>query len=237
MLYFLGDIHGNVNVVLRMIDLMSAGDVVIQVGDCGINYPSSARTTQPEVLSMLCQAKGVKFYYIGGNHEYWPFLDKIRDEKEPVQVAPSVFFCPNGSTLQTHGKTIGFLGGAASIDYKFRRLGYDWWTSENITKSEIDRAEAWKGVDLMVTHTPPLRMTDKVFGGPLDLLNRMSSFGVGADWVDENAKVVERIWKIHNNPTLVCGHIHKTYVYETCRSLSINELITLEELDNDIKPH
>ena len=49
-------------------------------------------------------------------------------------------------------------------------------------------------------------------------------FGVPADWRDENADVVETVWRRMNCPPLVSGHMH--YSYESTdgvRILDINE--------------
>jgi hypothetical protein len=60
-----------------------------------------------------------------------------------------------GSMVQyDNGPRMVFLGGAPSIDYKYREKGRSWWPEETITQSDVDTAVIWANapVDVIVTH-------------------------------------------------------------------------------------
>lgn len=157
-------------------------------------------------------------YWIRGNHEHYPSMPWL-DAAMPVEVAPNVYFVPDGTVVEFAGVRVGLLGGAASIDYRFRRLGVDWFHEENITTEQQARTASWHDIDLMVTHAPPQSVID-ASANPMAKLQ----FGVGAEWRDVNADVVETVWTRCGCPPLVCGHMHYAYTTPSgVRVLDINE--------------
>lgn len=61
-------------------------------------------------------------YWIRGNHEHYPGMPWL-NAPAPVEVAPNIYFAPDGCVLHLSGLRIGCPGGAASIDYPYRHLG------------------------------------------------------------------------------------------------------------------
>lgn len=137
----------------------------------------------------------------------------------PVEVAPNMFFVPDGQLLELNGVRVGCLGGAASIDYRFRTLNADWFLDENITLEQAARTDSWEWIDLMITHVPPQR-TIADSASPLV----RHHFGVPTDWRDHNGDVVEAVWERIARPPLVCGYMHDSFESpDGVRVLNINE--------------
>ncbi len=211
-LALLGDLHGDPHALVRLDRLLPPHVPVIQVGDFGW-YPDRIPT-----WTSVGTALSRPVYWIRGNHEHYPAMPWLNAE-QPVEVAPNILFVPDGHILELNGLRIGCLGGAASIDYRFRTLNSDWFLDENITVEQVARTESWERIDLMVTHVPPQR-TISESANPLV----RHHFGVSAEWRDRNADIVESVWERLSRPPLVCGHMHYAFTSaDGVRVLDINE--------------
>lgn len=91
-------------------------------------------------------------YFCDGNHEDHDSLDKLNDADE---IMPGVFFKKRSSMLTLpDGRTVLFIGGADSIDKKYRTQGVDWFPQEMISYRDIDRLPDCK-IDIVISHTCP----------------------------------------------------------------------------------
>lgn len=192
-----GDLHGSTATLERLDQRLPRGLPILQVGDFGW-YPRLV-----PLWEQVGAAAARSLYWIRGNHEHYPLLTGWLDATSPVEVAPNLCFLPDGVVLTLGGLRIGVLGGAASIDYKFRRLGVDWFSEENVTPAQAQRTATWEALDLMVTHVPPQHVIQES-ADPTALV----LFRVGSAWRDPNADVVEQVWRRVDQPPLVCGHMH-----------------------------
>ena len=208
----LGDLHGDPRALVRLDQSLPPDIPIIQVGDFGW-YPDRVPT-----WLAVGTALSRPMYWIRGNHEHYPSMPWL-NATHPVVVAPNISFVPDGEILELNGLRIGCLGGAASIDYRFRSLNKDWFLDENITVEQAARTESWQRIDLMVSHVPPQR-TISESANPLV----RHHFGVSADWRDHNADIVESVWERLSRPPLVCGHMHYSFASpDNVRVLDINE--------------
>lgn len=210
-MFILGDLHGTYTRIARLDEHLPEGIPFLQVGDFGW-YPQY-RPYWNEVGKNLKR----KLYWIDGNHEYFPEVPL--DATEPVEVAENIIYVPRGYVLTLEGKRIGCMGGGASIDYKYRKLGMDWFLEENITPEQFKRVDDWKDLDLIVTHCPPQHIIDKNFPAIGKL-----AYGVGIDWSDPNASLIQKLHD-HFDVPLICGHMHKSVRDGRVQILNINELI------------
>lgn len=209
MLGFLGDIHTN-HFVLEQADAEFArlGCVAgIQVGDLGW-YPFSV----PYFNQIKLQ---LPWYWIPGNHEYFPYLN---DYTTVTEVAPNLFYVPKGIRLELDGRQILFVGGGASVDKAWRTPGKDWFPEENISDEELKRIDVRQPVDILVTHAAPQSLVDR----HLDR-NNLRMFGLPTSWVDPNAIKLEEVWRLLNYPTIIFGHYHMSFGGQNYRCLDINE--------------
>jgi predicted phosphodiesterase len=162
-MFILGDIHGNFNNLIRLIDKIGNTSPIIQVGDFGI---TNNHGNMKEILNRLNNKLGEvgnKMYVIRGNHDnpiYWNgdwLLDNIE-------------LLPDYSVREIEGKTVLFVGGALSIDRIPRLMdgGNYYWLDEEFVfdKKKIDELI---GIDVVITHTapqfaPPQTINDLVRG-------------------------------------------------------------------------
>lgn len=213
---FVGDLHGS------MYDLEQAirrarkhGAHIIQVGDFGYLWPGGSLDAE---VDRLTQEAGVRLAFIDGNHDWhdklpgrWPAPELGKDFKYHD---PGCYYVPRGHSFTVGNFSVVGLGGAPSIDRKFRELsGRKWWPTEEITYAQAQGAIAsgTLGVaetTILVTHDAP-RCPDKI--GPL----KYGPWADTAEWFEPLAanstslirEVMERI-----RPTLhVHGHYHVAY--------------------------
>lgn len=207
----IGDIHGFFASGILYKAAMG-DDTVIQVGDLGF-WPylreEWERYTPPKPI-----------YFIEGNHDYAPPLVALT---EPTEVWPNLIYLPRGTVKEIDGKRVAFCGGATSVDYKWRHKGKDWFDEEVIRVEDVERFRGVKKIDILVTHSPPDRAIRRNF--PEDGLR---AFGIyPATWRDPSAERVEEIWKMLGQPTLYCGHMHKSVEDGKIHILNTEEVVKL----------
>ena len=142
---YLGDIHGNLNVIESLNDRME-GFNIIQVGDFGIGFFKK----QWEIIRHLDNQLGYKnnkLYIIRGNHDN-PFV------WQDSPIFENITFVKDFDFLEIVGVKHLFIGGATSIDRKHRMIGSTYWVEESVPF--IDLVE-FVGLtpDVIVTHTAP----------------------------------------------------------------------------------
>jgi hypothetical protein len=229
---FVGDVHGaisgndptNPRSGLEYLNaILPRGEAIIQVGDFGwadIGFGFDFITA----WTIFGASLNRKLYFGDGNHESFPLLPM--DANEPVEMAPNIFYVPRGTVLTLEGLRIGFLGGAASIDQKFRTKDINWFEEENIRPQDIAKTYEWKDIDIMVTHTPPQHVVRfHNSGRNLDFIQKWQ---LPLDWKDHNAEIVEDVWMRMGKPPLVCGHLHRSLLMEKVRVLAIDEAASHE---------
>jgi hypothetical protein len=210
MLVFIGDLHGTVDRLWRLNDIVEPGVPFVQVGDLGW-----WRSEKPHFEKWGRRAQR-KLYWIRGNHEDMRMIPL--DAEGPVEVAQNIVYIPGGHAMELDGRRIGFLGGGASVDYKWRTPGLDWFPEENILPHEEERAMNWGKVDLMVTHAPPQFVIERHFPR-----SNLKEWALDYGWTDPNAVIVSKVWANSGRPPLICGHMHKSVVDGNIRLLDINE--------------
>ena len=155
-----GDWHGSYAQAEAAIFYGTAGllgseraTAVVQLGDFGIWLGDEAYLDR---LNSLLARKGLKLYFVDGNHENFPRLYEYPlapDGTRPVR--ENIFHLPRGYRLTWDDLQVLALGGAASIDRKYRRPGHSWWLEELITESDIQKSVAGGRADIMFCHDSP----------------------------------------------------------------------------------
>jgi len=225
MILLLGDIHGDYKVMERAIDL--AGQVgaaaIIQVGDFCL-FRGHGMDNEEQFKNVLNRSS-VPVYFIDGNHD-----DCTRwiSYTEVSQVYPDIpfYYIPRGTVMELDGRTIAFMGGAASIDKKWSLAdGMHWDENELISDEQYTRmlnnAEG-KTIDMFITHCPPNSVIEEHFDNSAKL-----QFDVGLDWEDPTQKQIETLWHALGTPMVYSGHMHRVVKGMTYRILDINELLAV----------
>ncbi len=223
MILLLGDIHGNTTRLRSAIQKAVECDAtaLVQVGDFGL---FQGKRNEGEFYEM-CKNSSIPVYFIEGNHDdcsRWVRYETVTR----VWHDANLFYIPRGTVMEIDGRTIAFMGGAASIDKDMRlREGWHWDKEENISGHEVlrlfENAEG-KQIDVLITHDVPTSVCKTHFDDSGKLY-----FGVGKDWHDVNMDVIQRIWDRLGNPMIYSGHMHRSVIGPNYRILNIDELLAI----------
>lgn len=160
---FVGDTHGQLDDIGAALEAAAdhGSDRVVQVGDFGIGLTSTPVGKWLATLDRLCANYEIdQFVFIAGNHENWDLLDTYRqtgnvDEHGFHRVTDRIRWADNATTWTWHGIRFGALGGAHSIDHRYRVEGVSVWSAlEKPTNSQM-RTIATSKLDVLVTHDAP----------------------------------------------------------------------------------
>lgn len=160
MILFLGDIHGNFEYIKGQIKRLKISDcTIIQVGDFGIGF--SKPETEKEkmlLLNKFMRERNITFYAIRGNHDDPTYFTGEHQYS-------NLKLMPDYSVIEADDKRICLIGGAISIDRKYRlqqdtinaRYGSSrrsYWFDEVLVYDE-EKIKGIKDVDILCTHTAP----------------------------------------------------------------------------------
>ena len=206
-----GDKHGQYDIMDYLCDTCGTTlqDVLIILGDAGINYYGDSRDNR---LKDYLAKYPVTIFSIHGNHERRP--STIATYKETMwkggivyyeEDYPNLLFAKDGEIYDFDGKKVLVLGGAYSVD-KWHRLamGYHWFEDEQPSQEIKDYVEAqlekvgWK-VDVVLSHTAPLKYE------PTEVFLR----GIDQSKVDKSTEIwLDKIEDKLDYKKWYCGHYH-----------------------------
>lgn len=219
MILLLGDIHGNVSVLKAAIRkaVQEGATAVVQVGDFGLMQEKGIDAS----FYNATKDSPIPVYFIEGNHDdctRWIAYEEV----SRVWHDANLWYVPRGTITEIDGRTIAFMGGAASIDKQYRlNNNMHWDENELLTEGQINKLLiSDRKVDMFITHCPPDSVVEEHFN-PVNKLY----FGVGLDWIDPTQKQIENIWHALGTPMIYSGHMHRTVKGETYRILDINEML------------
>lgn len=212
MIACVGDVHGHFEPLARLVAALPRTVAVLQVGDLEAFPPGVRPGADWRPLDR-------PLYTLRGNHDDLP---TYRGLTAPTEVQPGLVYVPAGVHV-FGGLRVGVLGGAESVDGPARREGVDWWpTEEGATANEFERLVAQardaRGVDVLVTHTPPASVVAAMLaaerGGPAPGSPMPGSPTPGSPMPAGDAPssvLVEQAWRVLGQPPLVCGHMHRPW--------------------------
>lgn len=163
-----GDSHGQLLYIQKLIDENKGIDAVIQVGDFGF-YPS--------VFYRNFELNRLKFsvpvYAIDGNHEDHTWVHKNKDLWENWSKNYNLNFVPRGTIMNFGSSIIGFVGGAMNVD-RPQEGSINKKTTNYLLHSERKQItkkfnKFGKPFDLMVTHSCPCDRKVYMVGHPMFL--------------------------------------------------------------------
>lgn len=162
----MGDFHGHVHhfrAVTRTLKRTGI-DLLLGVGDVGFDFPGAFRGKTERRMRLLLQENGVEFIWAVGNHDNHDSLrTKPLNPDGTRRISERNSNLPNGRVIERDGVRIGALGGAYSVDKKWRTTGRDWWPQEEPTAEEAEKliSACVQGprLDILLTHDVPLGVT------------------------------------------------------------------------------
>lgn len=212
-LWVTGDTHGHID--LKKIKLWSeyynptSKDFLLICGDFGSIFNENQTRKEKEILELFGRQKFTTLF-IDGNHDNHR---KIREypreivERENIIgifniINNKLLYIDRGHIFTINGDMCIGIGGASSIDKKYRKENIDWWSTELINKDEeeyiIEQINKIKKVKYVFTHASPLKKLEMVYD-EFDLNRRFyDPTTVFLDYVEENLKYEK--W--------FCGHYH-----------------------------
>lgn len=211
MIYITGDTHGDFGRIMYFSKIMetSLRDVMIILGDAGVNYHLNSRDEKKkQKLSSL----SLTIFCVHGNHEQRPqeidtYIEKIwRGGIVYVELAyPNILFAKDGEVYDFEGAQGIVLGGAYSVDKDYRlKRHMAWFENEQMSEEDKYRIEdilhhlGWK-IDIVLSHTAPLKYEPQEVFLPMihqDTVDK--SMEIWLDYIED--RLVYKQW--------YCGHYH-----------------------------
>jgi DNA repair exonuclease SbcCD nuclease subunit len=224
---YLGDIHGNFNVIHQYVKMYDIKDAhIIQVGDFGVGFNTFAKEKRMlEAYHPLLVKNNVTVWAIRGNHDYKPYFDN-----DPFGFT-NIKLVPDYTVLNLEGNNILCVGGAVSVDREFRytkkqklgifendTLGVESWWPDELFVLDVDKVKDLKDINIVVTHTcPDYCPPDNSFGfGPFveNIIRQTGDVDLKTDLLLERNQVTElfHILKLNGNNVEYnyYGHFHKS---------------------------
>lgn len=143
--------------------IRKGAEEIWQVGDFGY-WP---RLEEGEFfltrIARMVEEQGVPIYFADGNHEDHELLDQM--PREPHAIKPNIFHVPRGVVLERGGKRVMFVGGAVSVDRKWRVAGRTWFANEVLSPHDIDFIKSQGEANIVVAHDAPTAVPYKLLSG------------------------------------------------------------------------
>ncbi|WP_062383401.1 metallophosphoesterase [Demequina iriomotensis] len=161
----LGDTHGNADHIAHALDVFESLGLktIIQVGDLGV-WPGHVAGKMWNKVDESLAARGMSMFVAPGNHEDYDRIArlKVRDDGW-LRFRDHILLAPRGHRTLLGGRSIVWLGGAASLDRTWRnhahKMGYgagkSWWAGEALTDADVEQTAAGGHAEIMVAHNAP----------------------------------------------------------------------------------
>jgi hypothetical protein len=230
-LIFVGDVHGKTKQLEQYLwSPERIGKRVFQLGDMGIGFKGvTLREFSPKY-----------FLWIRGNHDAPDWC------RQHPNYAGDYGYLPEDKLF--------FLGGAWSIDWKWRVEGISWWHDEELSIEELNKAHQIyidSKPEIVATHEAPT-------AAALEMLNNLvlakrteagytdSTLAKGEDYEYYKAKLgcantrtsqaLQQMFEIHQPKHWVFGHYHvrKDFTINGTQFHCLPELDTLEINNADV---
>ena len=144
----------------------------IMLGDCGFEWVDNERGDK-RIYKALAE-RPFPVLCVMGNHE--PIYGKINKNETDIGIGEAVYkintipfvaYLKRGKVYNIDGIKFLVLGGALSIDRKFRKAGRTWWKEEYWDESEVQEMnkllKSENSFDCVVSHTGPARLNNFLF--------------------------------------------------------------------------
>lgn len=208
-------------------------DLLIILGDCGINYLGGSRDA--ELKELICTNE-ITLFCLRGNHEMRPSdvrgmveIDYCGARAYVEYEYPNIIYAKDGEIYNINGKRFLTIGGAYSVDKWYRiEMGRQWFANEQLSKderSQILEKISGENVDFILTHTCPLQFqpTDLFIGG----INQATVDKEMEIWLTE---VEEKVW--YGN--WLFGHFHQDRQIRPGVTMLYNGIIELINLESEV---
>lgn len=208
-----GDWHGSFSQAAKVCDWAAEQgvEIIFQLGDFGIWYNDKPFLNK---LQQRLEIHGQRLYFVDGNHEDFPRLyeKKVLDDGTR-QVRERIFHLPRGFRFTVNDTTFLALGGAASIDRKFRVLNRSYWEEELITDEDVAKALEGGYAEVMLCHDSPASAPNRITDDALGQVRACMSFGEeNVRRCADHREQLDRVVSVVKPKYLFHGHYHANMV-------------------------
>lgn len=199
----IGDVHGKTDQYQKMLRQKFVGQRTIQIGDMGIGFAGTPGLHK-DIL-------GNSHKWFRGNHD------------DPAKCRATVGYLGDYGFLPEDN--LFWLAGAYSIDYMYRVLGRSWWSDEELSWTELDKAfELYKEKKprFVISHEAPLSAATWM------LTHIAPGFRPEKLVQTRTGIAMERMLNYHRPEKWIFGHYHidKTFNFHGTEYTCVNELST-----------
>lgn len=171
MIFVTGDTHGSLDIhKLNTTSFyqkeLSKQDYVVILGDFGLLWNNSG---EDKYWLDWLNKKNFTTLFVDGNHENFDLLNSFEIDTwcggKVHKIRDSIIHLMRGQVFSIDGYKIFTMGGAASIDKAYRKVGLTWWKDEIPSQDEMSEGlenlalSNWK-VDFVFTHTTSNRIME-----------------------------------------------------------------------------
>lgn len=204
----IGDTHANLGWTLGCIDAAdkAGARTLVSVGDFGLDFPGRNRGRLEKRVNQVLVERNMRLIISPGNHDNWATILKLSVEEDGLaSFRSNIRILPRGGRTVVEGLIVGGLGGAYSIDQKYRTEGKDWWPDEEPTQEEAEKLIAGGPVDLLVTHDIPLCV-------PMNSDLKLSSSVITQ--AEKTRILLDKVVRKLRPAQLFAGHFHQRRIHE-----------------------
>jgi hypothetical protein len=206
----MGDLHGDLEHAMQAVQTFADRGVtcVVQLGDWGVLWPGTNWRIALRKISRALARHQMAMLVIDGNHEYFPKLLEFPIAADGIRwIAANIGHLPRGYRTQIGARfTLAALGGANSIDRRFRQEGVSWWPEEQITAADL-RQLGSDHADVLLGHEAPL-MDERA----LEKSARDAGYSPADIAYAAGSRVMFRQAVLQTRPRLTLGgHYHRHY--------------------------
>jgi predicted phosphodiesterase len=242
-IFYLGDLHGNFNLINKYIKLYEIKDAyIIQVGDFGVGFNTFKKEYRSlKMVQDQLEKRNIHLWAIRGNHDYKPYFDN-----DPFGFT-NIHLVADYTVLNLADKNILCIGGAVSVDRLWRKtkkqkngdfnntLGVESWWPDEVFELDKERLGEMRNINIVVTHTcPHFCPPDNTYSlGPFveSIIKETKDYELRNDLLIERKAMTDvfTILKMNNDIEYnYHGHFHKSdltiYDGTKYRLLNIDEL-------------
>ena len=164
-IYIFGDTHGQNEIhKIFLVDEYEKDDFIIVCGDFGLLWKDKISKEEQKVIDELVKLP-CTLLFCDGNHENFNRLKKLKSVAKfggtaGEYIKDKAYHLRRGEIYDIAGRNTFVMGGALSIDKRFRTPNFSWWADEAISDEDltrgVDKIREFKGdIDLIITHTCP----------------------------------------------------------------------------------
>lgn len=223
-----GDWHGNIKWAQRALPAFkrAGADEIFHLGDLGLGFGRlSDANAYANSLNYWLDKVGLDMNVVLGNHEGYEWVEKqpadgpeqFNDEgirrRGRLNILPRGYIFERPSAARESGVMYGLaVSGASSIDFRYRKLGFDWWLQENITPAEADRIIERLGAlrplgvvpEIMLAHDAPFGIAE------LDALSKAGGWSAEElTYANQSRAQLDRIFREVAPAQFWHGHWHE----------------------------